>query len=420
RLVEVARAEGVTSFMVLQAALAMLLSRLGAGRDIPIGSANAGRTDEALDDLVGFFVNTLVIRTDLSGDPTFREVLGRVREVSLSALAHQEVPFERLVEELAPSRSMARHPLFQVQLDLQNNADAVLDLPGTEGAGTSTDTAVAKFDVEIRLTETRDELGAPAGVRGQVVAAADLFDPNTVRTLRERFVRVLDLLTVDPQTHLSDLDVLGSDERRRVLVEWNDTESDVGSVSVPELFTRRVARTPDAVAVVAGGVEVSFAELDVRVDRLAAFLVGQGIGPESVVGVCLPRGVDAVVAFLAAWRAGAAYLPIDPDYPAERIGFVLADSGAVLTLTTEEILDDLPAGRNRFVALDSALMRMQLDAAPADIPATDNNPQSVAYVMYTSGSTGRPKGVAVTHGGLANYVAWAVDAYGMSDTDTDT
>ncbi|MDV5143315.1 amino acid adenylation domain-containing protein [Streptomyces sp. SBC-4] len=416
-LVEVARAEGVTPFMVLQAALAMLLSKLGAGTDIPIGSANAGRTDEALDDLVGFFINTLVIRTDLSGDPTFREVLGRVREVSLSALAHQEVPFERLVEELAPSRSMARHPLFQVQLDLQNNADAVLDLPGTEGGGTSSDTAVAKFDLEIRLTETHDEHGAPAGVRGQVVAAADLFDPDTVRDLRGRFVRVLGLLTVDPQTRLSDLEVLDSDERRRVLVEWNDTEADLGSALVPELFAAQVAKTPDAVAVTAGGESVSYAELDVRVNRLAQYLAGQGVGAESVVGVCLPRGIDAVVAFLAAWRAGAGYLPIDPEYPAERIGFMLADSGAVLTLTTEEILDDLPAGRNRFVALDSPLMRMQLTSAPTVSPATSIAPQSVAYVIYTSGSTGRPKGVAVTHEGLANYVAWAVDAYGMKDGD---
>ncbi|MFJ9743489.1 condensation domain-containing protein, partial [Streptomyces sp. NPDC101166] len=236
RLVEVARAEGVTPFMALQAALAMLLSKLGAGTDIPIGSANAGRTDEALDDLVGFFINTLVIRTDLSGDPTFREVLERVREASLSALAHQEVPFERLVEELAPSRSMSRHPLFQVQLDLQNNAEAVLDLPGATGGGTSSDTAVAKFDIEIRLTETYDDHGAPAGVHGQVVAAADLFDRDTVSGLRERFVRALDLLAADPQVRLSTLDVFGEGERRRVLVEWNDTEMDLGSVSVPELF----------------------------------------------------------------------------------------------------------------------------------------------------------------------------------------
>ncbi|WP_189282465.1 condensation domain-containing protein, partial [Streptomyces atratus] len=414
RLVEVARAGGVTPFMALQAALAMLLSRLGAGTDIPIGSANAGRTDEALDDLVGFFINTLVVRTDLSGDPTFREVLDRVREASLSALAHQEVPFERLVEELAPSRSMARHPLFQVQLDLQNNAEAVLDLPGAEGGGTSSDTAVAKFDVEVRLTETYDEQGAPAGVWGQVVAAADLFDRDTVTGLRERFVRVLGLLVGDPQVRLSTLEVVGEDERRRVLEEWNDTAVDLGSMLVPELFAAQMGRTPDAAAVVADGETVSYAELDARANRLAHYLVGQGVGAESLVGLCLPRGIETVVAILAAWKAGAGYLPIDPEYPAERIGFMLADSGAALTLTTEEILDDLPAGRNRFVALDSTLVEMQLAAASVDSPEVGVAAEGLAYVIYTSGSTGRPKGVAVTHKGLANYVSWAADAYRMN------
>ncbi|WP_399933384.1 non-ribosomal peptide synthase/polyketide synthase [Streptomyces kanamyceticus] len=414
QLVKVARAEGVTTFMVLQAALAMLLSRLGAGTDIPIGSANAGRTDVALDDLVGFFINTLVLRTDVSGDPTFRDVLGRVRKTSLAALAHQEVPFERLVEELAPSRSMARHPLFQVQLDLQNNAEAVLDLPGVRAGGMSAGTSMAKFDLEVGLGEIFDEDGAPAGLRGTVTAAADLFDRETVEGLGERLVRVLALLVAAPRTRLRALQVLGEVERCRVLEEWNDTDVDFGSVLVPGLFAAQVVRTPEAVAVVGEGVSVSFAELDARANRLARYLAAQGVGVESLVGLCLPRGVEAVVAVLAVWKAGAAYVPVDPGYPAERIGFMLADSGVALTLTTEEVLDDLPAGRNRFVALDSTLVEMQLAAASAEALEVVVEPQSLAYVIYTSGSTGRPKGVAVTHGGLANYVMWAADTYRMS------
>ncbi|MBP2041807.1 condensation domain-containing protein, partial [Streptomyces avidinii] len=258
RLAEVARAEGATMFMVLQSALAVLLNRLGAGTDIPIGTANAGRTDEALDDLVGFFINTLVIRTDLSGDPTFADVLARAREAGLSAFAHQEVPFEKLVEQLAPSRSMARHPLFQVSLTLQNNKEAELDLAGARMTDAPTSTVWAKYDVQVGLGERRDAEGAPAGLHGGIIGSADLFEPASVELFAQRLVRVLAAVAADPRVPLSAVDILDGDERRRVVTEWNATEVDLGSGLVPGLFGARVVGAPDAVAVVADGVEVSF------------------------------------------------------------------------------------------------------------------------------------------------------------------
>ncbi|MGW2659056.1 condensation domain-containing protein, partial [Streptomyces sp. NPDC001478] len=341
RLAQLARSEGVTVFMVLQAALAILLSKLGAGTDISIGSAHAGRGDEALDDLIGCFVNTQVLRADLSGDPAFTELLARVREAGLSGFAHQDVPFERLVEELAPARSMARHPLFQVVLTKQNTVSAGLDssaAPVVWTGGMSTGTRAAKFDLDVMVGETYDAEGAPAGLRGSVTVAADLFDPEWADRIAGAWVRVLDLLGDSPQTRLSSVPVLDEVARHRVLTGWNDTASDGRSVLVHEGFERVVDRVPGAVALTADGADFTYAELDARANRLAHYLVGQGIGPESVVGLCLPRGVDVIAAILGVWKAGAGYLPIDPGQPTDRIAFMLRDSRAALALTTEEIL----------------------------------------------------------------------------------
>ncbi|MDV5143317.1 amino acid adenylation domain-containing protein [Streptomyces sp. SBC-4] len=416
RLRHLARTEGVTTFMVLQAVLAMTLSKLGAGTDIPVGTAVAGRTDVALRDLVGFFVNTLVLRTDLSGDPTFAEVLGRVRETSLAAMAHQDVPFEKLVEELAPARSLARHPLFQVMLSVDHAAQAAVDL-GAVRAGSLADVAtddvtanlkkIAKFDLEIAVDEHLDTQGTPGGLRGSVIVAADLFEQDTAAHLAERLTRALTALVTDPATRLSAVDVLTETERDLLLHQWNATTTHIDPALVPDLFEAHAQLTPDAVAAVFEGTELTYGELDTRANRLAYHLLGLGIGRESVVGLCLPRGLDLLVGILAVWKAGGAYVPLDPEHPEERLAYILRDSGARAVVATRDAADGVAArlGVERVVWLDDPATVTGLDRMPAVAPSRQTDPANLAYVIYTSGSTGRPKGVGVGHGALANLVS---------------
>ncbi|MFI1769963.1 amino acid adenylation domain-containing protein, partial [Streptomyces sp. NPDC020800] len=310
-LASLARESRATVFMVLQAGVAALLSRLGAGEDVPLGGAIAGRQDEALDDLVGFFVNTLVLRTDVSGDPSFRELLGRVRQWDLAAYAHQDVPFERVVDAVAPQRSQARHPLFQVMLVLQNTAAAELGLPGCDVTPMQIGTGAAKFDLGLEFGER-----ATGGMDGLVEYSSDLFDHATVERLIERLLRLLGAVVASPDTSIGDLDILDDEERAHVLTAWNDSARALEPSTVPELFARRVAVDPSAPALVSPAGTLSAVELDVRAARLAHHLVACGVGAESLVALVLPRSTEElVVAAVAVWKAGGAYLPVDPAYP---------------------------------------------------------------------------------------------------------
>ncbi|KJS52554.1 hypothetical protein VM98_30645, partial [Streptomyces rubellomurinus subsp. indigoferus] len=339
-LLALARESRSTLYMVLQAGLAALLTRLGAGEDLPIGGATAGRTDEALDELVGFFVNTVVLRTDTSGDPTFRELLGRVRESDLAAFAHQDVPFERLVDAVSPDRSLARHPLFQVMFVLQNNATAELGLPGLTGRELRVGVAGAKFDLDFDLAERPG-----GGIDGLVMYSCDLFDRGTVERIVERYLRVLAAVAAEPDLRIGQIEVLDAAERRQVLEEWSSAPRALEELTTAELFAARVAAAPDAPALLFEGGSYSAAELDARAAKLARHLVELGVGPETFVALALPRSVEFVVAVLAVWKAGGAYLPVDPAYPAERISYMLEDAEPPLVLTRSDVADRVPAGR---------------------------------------------------------------------------
>ncbi|MFI0967599.1 non-ribosomal peptide synthase/polyketide synthase [Streptomyces sp. NPDC021080] len=393
-LTELARKSGASLFMVLQAALAALYTRLGAGTDIPIGSPIAGRTDEALDDLVGFFVNTLVLRTDTSGDPSFAELLGRVRETALSAYAHQDVPFEHLVEALNPSRSLSHHPLFQTILAVQNAPMGRFSLPGLEVSTYAVATGTAKFDLGVSLVEQFAPDGSPAGIVGAVEYATDLFDRSTVAALAGRWTRLLEAVTADPDRSIGRIELLDADERHRLLEQGNATARAVDAVPVPQAFAAQVAATPDAVALVCGDSELTYRQLDARANRFAHALIARGVGPEQTVAVALPRSVESVVAVLGVLKAGAAYLPVDPAYPAARIAYMLDDAQPALMV-------------------DDPALVTEVSAWPDTDPVVALDVRHPAYVIYTSGSTGRPKGVVVGHGGVASLVAAQIERFAI-------
>ncbi|PXX58084.1 amino acid adenylation domain-containing protein/thioester reductase-like protein [Nocardia tenerifensis] len=404
-LITLARRNGASLFMVLQAGLAALLARLGAGTDIPIGSPIAGRTDESLDDLVGFFVNTLVLRTDTSGEPSFTELLARVRERALGAYAHQDVPFEYLVEVLNPVRSLSHHPLFQVMLAVQNAGDGEFDLPGVDVTRIPVNSGTAAFDLTLSLREQRTPEGRPDGIVGSIQYATDLFDATTISVLAARLHRLLESAVARPDVPITMLDILSAEERRYLLRDINDTARAVPEVTVPELFQAHAIANPALAAVTFGAVTLSYAELNTRANRLAHALLARGVGPETTVALALPRGIELVVAILAILKAGAAYVPLDPRHPPARTSMMMTQTGvSVLVSDTATV----PVGEQRCQVLlvDDEAVRAEVAGRCGGDPEIRRHAGELAYVMYTSGSTGAPKGIGVTH---ANVVAFASD-----------
>ncbi|MFC4376416.1 amino acid adenylation domain-containing protein [Nocardia halotolerans] len=408
-----ATANNVSMFMVLHAALAVLLHRVTGTDDIVVGTASAGRGHPELDAMIGMFVNTLVLRTEVTDERAFIDLLHTVRDRDLDAFAHADLPFEQLVEVLNPARSQAHHPLFQVMLSVRNNPVRMLELPGLRIEAVEADAGIAKFDLQFTFTETQTGDRVGDGIDLAVNYAADLFDEVTARRLGDRLVRLLTAVAADPNTAVGDLALLDA-------VEWTALAPVHGAraeppVTLPAVFAAAVARAGDGVALSAGDTVVTYDALDRWTNRLARVLIGRGIGPESLVALGIPRSVESVATMLAVAKAGAAFVPVDPNYPAQRISHMLTDSGAVIGLTLLAHRDRLP-GDTHWLVLDDPHTRATVLGAD-DTPITDadrirplrlGNP---AYVVYTSGSTGTPKGVVVTHGGLSNFAGETADRF---------
>ncbi|WP_324189579.1 non-ribosomal peptide synthase/polyketide synthase [Nocardia otitidiscaviarum] len=418
-LAELARKHDATLFSTLHAALAVLLARLSGTADIAIGTPVAGRGERALDGLVGMFVNTLVLRTEVDPRLSFDTLLGQVRETDISALSHADVPFERLVEELAPARARNRHPLFQVALTFQNFALPDLELPGLTVRAEDADTGTAKFDLQFTITEHIDADGRAGGMAVEITYARDLFDADSIAVLARRFEQVLAAVAADRTVVVGDIQLLSAEEQRRALHEWSRTGADIAAGdTIADRFARAAMIDPAAVAVRAGAERLTFAELDARSNRLARRLIAAGVGPEALVAVALPRTADLVVALLAVVKAGGGYLPIDPNYPADRIEYVVDDARPVCALTSAGA--NLPAGWFGGPVID--VDTVDLDGYP-DVPVSDADrrapldPANAAYVIYTSGSTGRPKGVVIPHANVIRLLDNTHRHYGFGPSD---
>jgi amino acid adenylation domain-containing protein len=414
KLYELSHDEDVTLFMTLLAAFQVLLSRYTHQPDIIVGSPIANRTRSEVEDLIGFFVNTLVLRTDLSGNPEFRELLRRVREVTLGGYEHQDVPFEKLVEELQPERSLGHMPLVQVIFALQNAPQDALEWPGLTMSGLEADNSTAKFDLVLNVSEIGEQLGCALRY------STDLFDPATMKRMLGHFQTLLTGIVNHPDCRINALPLLSEDERRKLLNEWRplDARRFPQDATLHQMFEAQVEQRPTATALVFGDERLSYAELNRRANRLAHYLRMLGVGPESRVGLLLERSTEMVVALLAILKAGGAYVPFDSSYPQERLDFMLRDAGLSVLLTVRKLADGLSQPNMRVMLLDDDAKEVALQ--PEHNPQGDVMAENLAYVIYTSGSTGQPKGVLVSHAQVARLFKATEEWFNFDEQDVWT
>ncbi|HEX8906347.1 MAG TPA: amino acid adenylation domain-containing protein, partial [Longimicrobiaceae bacterium] len=406
RLRAVGRREGATLYMVLLGAFQALLAKYAGTADVVVGSPIAGRTRREVEELIGFFVNTLVLRTDLSGDPVFREVLRRVREVTLGAYEHQEVPFEMLVAALQPERSLSHSPLFQAMFTLMRAEGTRAGLPGLRTEGVGAGSATTKFDLDLIFAEANDGLAAILHYN------AGLFERATAERMLRHLARVLEQVAGDADTRLSELDLLGEAERALVLGEWQETQRVYPDTPVHLRFAEHARRAPDAAALLYEGAAVSYGALNERANRVAHRLVRLGAGPEVRIGVCVERTPDLLAAVLGIWKAGGAFVPLDPEYPAERLAWIAEDAALAVIVTAGDAANALDGYGAAIVRVDDITSE-----EGGGEPEIDISPSHLAYVIYTSGSTGRPKGVEVQHASLANLLAATREAFVVGEGD---
>ena len=404
RLKALSEQEGVTLFMLLLAAFQTLLYRYTGQTDILIGSPIANRNRPETETLIGSFVNTLILRTNLSGNPRFRELLDRVRDVTLQAYTHQDLPFEKLVEELQPDRDLSRNPLFQIMFVLQSAPMPTLKVPDVTMNVIEIDRGTSQFDLTLSLENTEQ------GIKGILEYNTDLFDAESIARMQGHLKTLLEHIVTDEECRLNELRILSGPEFHQIAVEWNDRQVDFPTdACITELLEAQVTQTPDAIAVIFNGERVTYAALNRRANQLAHYLQGLGVTPEVCIGICLDRSLEMLVGMLGVLKAGGTYVPLDPGYPHEQLSFMLADAAAPLVLTQEHLLERLGAHDARLLCLDKdwELIAQESEENPRSVVTGDN----LAYVIFTSGSTGRPKGVAIAHRNTSALLRWAHRAF---------